>query len=194
LRSKRLRYAAAILLLLALTTARDSRAEGVAVPIALQTKLLVKFLNYDRNLRARANRSVRFLVLSRKGDIDSARTAALFLAFMKDVPDVAGLPHEESTATFTNGAALAKRCKDDRIAVVYLTQGFSDQDIAGIAMGLSGTDVLTAGADAAFVPKRIVLGFDMVSGKPKLLFHLTQARLQHVNVSADVLRLMRIYR
>jgi hypothetical protein len=113
---------------------------------------------------------------------------------MKDVPDIAGMAHEESTAVFTNGVDLAKRCKEDRIAIVYLTQGFSDRDIAEVVKGLAGTSVLTAGADTSFVANRIVLGFDMVSGKPKLLFHLSQARLQHVNVGASVLKLMKVYR
>jgi hypothetical protein len=189
-----LRHVAALLLLLALTTPRASRAEGVAVPIAIQAKLLVKVAAYDRNLRARAHDKVRVLVLSPKGNIDSSRTAGTFRRHMSDIPHIAGLPHEESTATFSNGATLARKCREERIAIVYLTQGFSDEDIAGIVNALSGTSVLTAGADAGFVPKRIVLGFDTVSGKPKLLFHLSQARAQHVDVSTPVLRLMRLYR
>src|SRR5438874_366246 len=52
--------------------------------------------------------------------------------------------------------------------------------------------LLTASAVASQVTLGIVLGFDLVSGKPKLLVHLGQARRQHVDLSAEVLKLMRV--
>ena len=38
-----------------------------------------------------------------------------------------------------------------------------------------------------------VLGFDLVSGKSKLLCHLGQAKKQHVAFKAEVLKLMKVY-
>ena len=43
-----------------------------------------------------------------------------------------------------------------------------------------------------YVQGGIVLGFDVVSGRPKLLFNLTQARLQNVDLRAAVLKLMTV--
>jgi hypothetical protein len=54
-------------------------------------------------------------------------------------------------------------------------------------------DVLTMGAVADYVPAGIVFGVDLISGKPKLLVNLTQARRQHVDFGAQLLRLARIY-
>jgi hypothetical protein len=40
----------------------------------------------------------------------------------------------------------------------------------------------------------MVLGFDLVSGHPKLLVKLEQARKQQVSFPASVLSLMKVYR
>jgi hypothetical protein len=57
----------------------------------------------------------------------------------------------------------------------------------------SGVDVLTVSAVPDYVPKGIVLGFDLVGGHPKMLVNLGQATRQHVAFTTDVLRLMRVY-
>jgi hypothetical protein len=46
---------------------------------------------------------------------------------------------------------------------------------------------------ADYVPAGIVLGFDLVSGRPKLVVNLSQARRQHVDFRAEVLKLMKVY-
>jgi hypothetical protein len=43
------------------------------------------------------------------------------------------------------------------------------------------------------VPAGIVLGFDVVSGRPKLLVNLTQAKRQNVSLRAEALKLMKVY-
>ena len=63
---------------------------------------------------------------------------------------------------------------------------------AAISRSLAGTSVLSAAAEARAVELGAVLGFDLVSGKPKLLFSLGQAGRQGVDLSAHVLRLMAV--
>jgi hypothetical protein len=43
------------------------------------------------------------------------------------------------------------------------------------------------------VEKGFVLGFDLVSGKPRMLLQLTQARKQNTDFKADVVRIMKVY-
>jgi len=43
------------------------------------------------------------------------------------------------------------------------------------------------------VPRGIVLGFDLVGGKPKMLVNLGQARKQHVAFMAEVLKLAKVF-
>jgi hypothetical protein len=87
---------------------------------------------------------------------------------------------------------VAAACRDRKLAIVYLTLGMNDE-VSSIADALDGCDVLSVGADPSFVPLRTVLGFDVVSGKPKILAHLTQARRQNVEFKSDVLKLMKVF-
>jgi hypothetical protein len=187
------RALALLVLALGLLAGRVGRADEVAVPISLQVDLLVKVAAYDRNLPPRAGGTVKTLILTHAGSADSLRAAAQIDAALKGQGPIANLPHEESTAAYGDAAGLARAVKAQRISIVYLTPGFSDEEIAAIARGLDGADVLTAGAVPGFVPKGIVLGFDLVSGKSKLLCHLEQAKRQNVALSASVLKLMTVY-
>ncbi len=180
-------------MLLVLTLGIEGRADEVAVPLTLQAELLAKVAGYDKNLPARAGAVVHTLIVTKSGSGDSARTAAGILNGLKAQGAIAGLAHDEAVVVFTDATGLAQTCRDKHAAIVYLTQGFSDDEIASVAKGLEGADVLSAGAVAGFVPKGIVLGFDLVSGKPKLLVHLGQAKKQNVALSASVLKLMTVY-
>jgi hypothetical protein len=69
----------------------------------------------------------------------------------------------------------------------------NDKEVEGIRTALDGVNVLTVSAVADYVPRGIVLGFDLVGGHPKMLIHLTQARRQHVAFMSDVLKLMQVF-
>jgi hypothetical protein len=64
--------------------------------------------------------------------------------------------------------------------------------IEGIRDALSGISVLSVGAVADYALRGAVLGFDLVSGKPKIVCNLTQAKKQDVAFKAEVLKLMRV--
>ncbi|HYD42532.1 MAG TPA: YfiR/HmsC family protein [Anaeromyxobacter sp.] len=182
----------ALLGLLALGAApRAARAEDVPVPINLQAELLFMIAAHDRNLPARAGAEVRTLVLVKASD-DSTRAAAQFKATAAAKPKVAGLPHAEETLTFTTAAAVAEACRAKGIAVLYLAPGFSAEEATAIGKALEGGNVLSASASPALVKKGVVLGFDLVSGRAKLLVDLTQAARQKVSFGADVLGLMAV--
>lgn len=172
--------------------ALPARADDDAVPIARQIELLVKVAGYDKNLSARAGDKVKILLLTKSGSDESTRAATQAEKALADAGDIGGLPHEQSTAAYSDASSLAKLCKSKRIAIVYVTPGFQDSEIEAIAKAFDGGDVLTATAVASFVSKGIVLGFDLVSGKPKLLVHLAQAKKQNVDLSAEVLKLMKV--
>lgn len=175
-----------------LTPLRPGRADGATLPIALEASLIAKVANYDRNFAKRAGDKVRILLVTKGGNADSAATASQMSEALSGLPQVGGLPHEEIRYAFTTPAALAQLCKTKRIAIAVFGPGF-DSDVAGIRTALQGVDVLTVSTVARYVPEGIVLGFDVVSGRPKLLVHLTQAKLQQVSLSPDVIRLMRVY-
>lgn len=172
--------------------APEALAEDVAVPVSLQAELFVKVAAYDKNLAARAGDRVRVMILQKPEIAESVRATAQMQKALSQLADIAGIPHETQITFFTTAEDLASAVKTKRVSVVYITPGF-DADIAAIAKALAGASVLTVASLASYVPKRVVLGFDLVSGKPKLLVNVAQAKAQSVAFKPDVLKLMKVY-
>jgi hypothetical protein len=183
----------AVLFAAALSVPRVARAEDVTVPVAVEIDLLIKVAAYDRSFARRAGQKVVTLVVTKTGDGDSQRVGTLALKTLAGRPDFAGLPHEEEIVPFESAPKLAETCKAKKAAVVFFAPGFSPQEIAEISHALEGAEVLTAASVARFVEQGIVLGFDLVAGKPKLHFSLSQANKQGVSISANVLSLMTVH-
>jgi len=187
------RIAAAGALVLMLFAPATAPAEELLVPINLQAQLLFLVAGHDRTLPARAGGRVRTLVLT-KAASDSVRCAAQFKAVALAKTSVAGLPHSVEVMPFAGAASLAKTCSSRRIAIVYLTIGFTGEEAATIGDALEGSSVLTVTAAPRLVKKGAVLGFDLVSGRAKLLVDLDRAAKQRVAFDADVLGLMTVSR
>lgn len=182
-----------LLLLFALVlVARDAAAEDVPVPTSLQAELLAKVAAYDRNLQARAGDRVHVLLVQKPGDDDSARAIVQMQGALGQIGSIGGMPHDEAVVSWGGAAALAQTIRAQRVAIVYFTPGFSG-DIDAIRAALAGVDVLSVAAVPDYVPRGIVLGFDIVEGKPKLLVNLSQAAKQNVAFKAEVLKMMRVY-
>lgn len=175
-----------------LMVAEHVRADDQLVPIQLEAQLFAKVLTYDKNFPDRAGGMARVLLVVKKDNADSVRVAAQMESALKPMAQIGGLPHEEIVVTFSGAGALAELVKTNGADAVFFGPGFDD-DIDAISKALDGHDVLTAGSVPEYVPHGIVLGFDIVSGSPKLLVHLTQAKRQHVALRADLLRLARIF-
>ena len=181
-----------MLLATAFVVSRPVAAEDVAVPVGLQAELIAKVASYDKSFAARAGDRAQIAILAKSGSADSSRTAAHMQSALGALPLVGGLAHDEHMVTYAGGAALAAYVKAKRIAIVYVTPGFAE-DAGDIGTSLDGVDVLSVAAVPEYVPKGLVLGFDLVSGKPKLLVNLTQAKKQNVVFKAEVLKMMKVY-
>jgi hypothetical protein len=175
-----------------LFSSRAVLGDEVAVPIALQAELVAKVASYDRNLAARAGDRVHVLIIVNAKNADSNRFAKNMESALGGVDKIGGLPHDEVTAPFLGAKALADTCRSKHIAIVYLAPGLGEE-VAGIRAALDGVNVLSVAADATDVPKGIVLGFDLVSGKPKIVVHLGQAKRQDVSFKAELLKLAKVH-
>jgi hypothetical protein len=113
-------------------------------------------------------------------------------AALARIPKIGDLPHEEQIVSHGNAAALADVVRLKKAAIVYFGPGFEKQ-VPQLREAFTNMNVLTVGGVPSYVPEGIVLGFDLVSGRPKLLVHLVQARKQNVSFPASVLNLMRVY-
>jgi len=176
---------------LSLSFADHGSAQTAQLPAAVQADLLVKVAGFDRNFRARAGEKA-VVILAAVDEAASTRAAAEMKAALARFPRIADLPHEEQILTSNSPAAIAAAVRDRKAAIVYFGPGFSAQ-IPAIRETFSSINVLTVGAVPEYVPSGVVLGFDLVSGHPKLLVHVVQARKQQVAFPASVLNLMKVY-
>ena len=180
------------LVLLELGFPRLGGAQSMQVPSVVQAGLIAKVAGFDRNFSARAGSKVIILLAAMPNDAESMHTALEMKGALSRIAKVGDLPHEEQIVVLSSATALAETVRARKAAIVYLGSGFAKQ-ISPIREAFSGLNVLTIGAIPEYVPSGIVLGFDLVSGRPKLLVHIAQARKQQVSFPASVLNLMKIY-
>jgi hypothetical protein len=165
--------------------------DDVSVPVPLQIELLLKVASYDKNLPQRAPTVVRVLLLTKNGNAQSARTSQAAARALEG-KSAGNRPVEVTTLTFTGGPALNAKVKEAKVAIVYVAPGFDNAELDAIAKALAGVSVLSAGAVTRFIDSGVVLGFELVSGKPKLVVHLKRAREQSVDLSSQVLKIVRV--
>jgi hypothetical protein len=171
----------------------DARAaESDTVPADIQVDLISKLASYDRSFASRAGDTARVLVVVKRDRPKSEVSAAEVKSALARVDRIGGLPHVDTVVPYEGGARLAALCKAQRASVVYLTRGFDD-DIGEVRAALSEISVLSVAAVPDYVPQGIVLGFELDSGKPRMLLNLDQARRQDVRFPSEVLRLMKVY-
>jgi hypothetical protein len=168
-----------------------SGEDEVPVPLELQAQLLSKVLLYDRSLAHRAGDRVRLLLVGKPSNPSSMPAIRQMRQAVGGLDTLGGMQHKEDVVEFTTLADLAEKTKNGRFSVVYLGPGFH-ADADDIRGALESFAVLTVSANPEDVARGIVLGFDLVSGRPKLVLHLAQARKQRIDLTADVLKLMRI--
>jgi hypothetical protein len=167
-------------------------AETVQIPSSVQAELTAKLAGYDRNFASRAGSKAVIILAAMPGDAESNRAAMELKAALARLPTVGSLPHEEQVVNFSSAAALADIVRSKKGAIVYFGPGFSKQ-MPAIRSAFSSLNVLTIAAVPDYVPDGIVLGFDLVSGRPKLLVNIEQAKKQQVSLPASVLKLMKVF-
>lgn len=180
-----------ILLVALLLLAAPLGAEQVQIPARLQAALVAKVAAYDTRFAARANGQALVLIVVASGKAESERFGEEIRAELSVQPKIGGVDHNEEIVRFTSGSELARLCRERHAALVYVAPALS-QEVPQIASALVGVDVLSVAALAGDVEQRLVLGFARESGRPKLLVHLEQARLQNVAFNPDLLRLVRV--
>lgn len=168
----------------------EARADS-GVPYPLQAQLMAKVASYDRRFRERNGSRVLALIVTKRGNPESAQVAQQVKAALGEISTIGDLPHQEDIVQYDGADALARLARERRAGIVYFGPGF-DGDVASIRRALTSARALTVAAVPDYVTSGIVLGFDLVSGKPKLLVHLAAALEQGIEFRADVLRLMKI--
>ena len=143
--------------------------------------------------RERVGQRVNVLILAKSTKVESVRAASLLQAALAREDDIAGLPHETVVMNFTDAAALGAEAKKRSVSVVYVPPGF-DAELESICSAMQPLGVMTITAVPDYVRRCVVVGFEAVSGKPKLLIHLGQARRHGIDFKSEILKLAKVYR
>jgi hypothetical protein len=189
---RRLTRRALVLAAAVFTLTSLAGAGSVQVPFSVQADLIAKVASFDRNFAARAGARALVLVMQMPNDAESAAAALELKNALSRVDLVGDRPHEEQIVAYSSSVALAEMIKARKPAIIYFGPGFG-KELTAIRNSVSNVSLLTVGATPEYVESGIVLGFDLVSGRPKLLINLSQARKQQVDFPASVLRLMKVY-
>lgn len=170
----------------------ESSADEPTVPVTLQAELTCKVAKFDRNFAARAGAKARVVIAFKKGGVDSERVAKQVKAAFEAQPLLGGVGHEESLFVYTSPAALLAEASAKHAALIVLAPGVAAEGRA-IAKAFDGYDGVTVSTSAEGVEQGVVLGFELVAGKPKMLLNLEQARRQSADFRSEVLKLMKVY-
>lgn len=176
-----------------LTAAAARASDDVTVPLAVQARLLAKAASYDRNLSTRAGGTARVWILVKAGSTLSEQTGEQMLRALGAEPLVGGLPHQETLIGSHGVTQLVERIVSERPAILYVSAGFSPQEVTQLADALGETPILTVACAAGDVAAGLSLGFDLVSGRPRLQVQLKRARKQGVDFDADFLALAQVF-
>ena len=179
------------LALLSTAGLRLALGEDLAVPASVEAKLTGKVASYDRAFAPRIAGKVVIAIVAQPSDADSARAAAQMQAAFRDVGTIAGFPHEEILLRWSDAHTLATTCAQRKVAIVYLTPGLDGQ-IEGISKALNDSGVISVAGVLSYVSKGAVLGFELVSGRPKLVINLSSAKRQGMSFQAALLDLARV--
>lgn len=167
-------------------------SDRLVVPVELQVDLLAKVLRYDRNFSSRVLDEVRVLVVHEPDDAESTRVAREYVAAIGAEAKLGGVKARAELVPFATEAELVARVKERKASVVVFAPSFASR-AASLAAQFEGADCLTVSASPDGVREGLVLGFDLVSGKPRMLLNLSRSRRQGADFRAEVLRLMTVF-
>jgi hypothetical protein len=128
-----------------------------------------------------------------RGKAASERAVARLRRAFDGIDRIVEKPCQTATLHFESASKVASECRDRGAAILYVAPGLDDH-LDKIERSLSGVDVLSVAVEPSAVAKGIVLGFKLVSGKPKIMVNLAQAKRQNVSFSASLLKLAEVIR
>jgi hypothetical protein len=165
-------------------------ADEVSVPIELQVALLERIVRYERTFAAEAT-PVHVVVVSRASSPESLRVTGQLVAGLRHAGTLGGRTMDAATVSFTSAAALRAEVDSSHARIVYLAAGLGDQ-IAAINGVLSGAGLILVSAVGADVDRGAVVGFELVSARPRIVVNLGVARAHQLQFNAQFLRLARV--
>jgi hypothetical protein len=168
-------------------------AQEVAVPVAIQVPILVKILNFDRNLAGRAGARLVVGVLFQNRYRTSANVADEVCRALQVLPAGALGAMELSCVAIDLDAtsALDSALKQNRIQVLYVSplRAVPLGDVTAVSRA-AGITTLTG--VPRYVETGLAIGLDMKGERPEILINLAASRAEGADLTAHLLKLARL--
>lgn len=177
-------------LVAALGVAGHALADEVTVPVDLQVQLLDRVARYERGW-ATDRSPAHALVVSRVGSAESQRVASQLVQLLGQTPTLGGRAIEVRVHAFGGASGLAGQVRGEGADLVYLTPALGPE-VPAITRALDGLGVLTVSSVGADVDRGAIVGFELVSSRPRIAINLARAREQRLRFDAQFLRLVRV--
>ncbi len=166
-------------------------ADTPTVPLQLQVELCNKIIEYVQEPAVLSLDRIRIGIVVKTGVPESMRAGAELKAAFDRAVIANGHAHEQSMVDWSNAKVLAEEARSRKLTVLYFTPGL-EAEIGPSAAALVGQRIITVGAVDSFVAQGVIVGFELVSGHPKMIFNLRQAKKQEIVLRAAIIKLMRI--
>jgi hypothetical protein len=166
-------------------------ADDPSVPLQLQVELSAKILEYVQDPPMGSLDRVRIGIVVKPGSPESTRAGADLKVAFDRVGTIDGRAHEQSIVDWSGAAPLIEHARRGGLIVLYFTPGLA-AEVQVVARALDGQRLITIAAVDSYVRDGVILGFELVSGHPKMIFNLAQSKRQGVILRAAVMKLMRV--
>jgi hypothetical protein len=168
-------------------------AQEVAVPVAVQVPILVKILNFDRNLAERAGGRLVVGVLFQSRYRTSANVAKEVCRALQGLPAGVLSTIELSCVAIDLDAtsALDSALRLNRVQVLYVSplRAVSLGDVSAVSRAAR---ITTLTGVPRYVEIGLAIGLDMKGERPEIVINLAASRAEGADLTAHLLKLARV--
>lgn len=159
----------------ALVLMASATARADEMPVSLQAQLLQKTVTYITSLTPGPDGAVKVLVLF------TGPTAARGSEGMATALNQLGqLGKYKAVAKLAPAASVKVAIELEKPQLIWVPPELDEKGVDQVLAACGQRPIVTVSGNAAQVKQGIILGFDVVEAKPRILVHLKQARVQNV--------------
>ena len=168
-------------------------AQEIPVPIDLQYQLLLKILDFDRNLKTRVGEEIVFGIAYQKTFRESADTKdELVKAIQRSsLKEINGLPISYVLVELKGENDLADALAKEKINILYITP-LRAFDIRAFANVCQAKQIMTLTGVPAYINLGISIGFEVKGQSPEIVINLQSAKAEGTDFSSRLLQLARV--
>lgn len=145
------------------------------LPLPLQVQLLQKTSSYITSLSPGENGKVKVLVVH--AGASPSRASDTVANTINQVGQLGKHPAEAKTVPLSG---LKATLETEKPQMLWVAPETDEKGVSAVVEAVGTSNIVTVSAVAAHVKQGVILGFDVLEAKPRILVHLKQARAQGV--------------